>query len=616
MATPLVGGPLRSEGRKSTYTTTALKRWSCQSADELPGFLSTYECFANGGWWHDPNILAATGQGMEIEERKAWKGWWNEQIVQLVELSMQQKDALTVLLTGRAEGPFENIIKRMIKSRKLVFDLVCLKPEVGPNSQRFSSTMNFKQTFLEDLVITYKHADEIRVYEDRVKHVKGFREYFEKLNRVLQPGPPSAPRKPINAEVIQVAEETAFLPPVTEAAEVQRMINSHNKILTSTSGNTTKSPYGRLRIKRTIFFTAYLLSNTDSSRIITYVLNPLIPPNMSDSTEIKYLANAILITPRPPSKSIIDRVGGMGKTVRWRITDTGVFENKLWAAKVTPVLDSEIIYTENPEPIMVLAMRKSARPTDAGRIRNWQPVIEDNALVFDATVGQKMALMIEEEHPGDGEWETLPKSNNKRRLAHQNLREDEGAPLPAYLREGDGNNRATSPNTSSYANASMAPSSMRDREPGSRNYPPHPHPHTHSQTHPHAPHGPGDAHREYSPYHSRNNPPYPRHPGEGGGGGGSGAGGGRYYGDEGGPPPRRGGGAGANYRGSRGRGRGGRGRGRSRGGGGRDGASGSHQYRSLDDHVAGGSGSGGGYEGPGGGDERGYRGGGGPVMNY
>lgn len=91
--------------------------------------------------------------------------------VQLVELSMQQKDALTVLLTGRAEGPFENIIKRMIKSRKLVFDLVCLKPEVGPNSQRFSSTMNFKQTFLEDLVTTYKHADEIRVYEDRVKQL-------------------------------------------------------------------------------------------------------------------------------------------------------------------------------------------------------------------------------------------------------------------------------------------------------------------------------------------------------------------------------------------------------------------------------------------------------------
>lgn len=82
---------------------------------------------------------------------------------------MKQKDALTVLLTGRAEGPFADIIKRIVKSRKLSFDLVCLKPEVGPNSQRFSTTMNFKQTFLEDLVITYNQADEIRVYEDRPK---------------------------------------------------------------------------------------------------------------------------------------------------------------------------------------------------------------------------------------------------------------------------------------------------------------------------------------------------------------------------------------------------------------------------------------------------------------
>ncbi|OAX77566.1 hypothetical protein ACJ72_08134 [Emergomyces africanus] len=535
---------------------------------------------------------------------------------------MQQKDALTVLLTGRAEGPFENIIKRMVKSRKLAFDLICLKPEVGPNSQRFPTTMNFKQTFLEDLVITYKHADEIRIYEDRIKHVKGFREYFEKLNRALQTGPPAAARKPINAEVIQVAEEAAFLSPVTEAAEVQRMINSHNKVLTSTSGNTTKSPYGRLRMKRTIFFTGYLLSNVDSSRIINYVLNPLIPPNLSDSTDIKYMANSILITPRPVSKSILDRVGGIGKTVRWRITDTGVFENKLWAARVTPVLESEIIYTENPEPLMVLAMRKGARPMDASRIRNWQPVVEDNALVFDATVGQKMALKIEEEHADEGEWETLPFKNrsNKRKLIQQNLREDEGAPLPSYLRESNNNNNGSnsynnSNNANVNANSGSNNNNMRDREPTSRNYAPHPPAHT--QSYPHAPHGTNNAHQEYPPHHNRNNQSYPRHQGESAGGGG---GGGRYYGDDGPPPRRGGGGPSASYRGSRGRGRGGRGRGRGRGGGGggggRDGPPGSHHYRSLDDHTTGGGGGGGGYEGQGPGDDRGFGGGGGPVMNY
>ena len=32
------------------------------------GYLQTYEGFANGGWWHDRNILAATGEGADIEE--------------------------------------------------------------------------------------------------------------------------------------------------------------------------------------------------------------------------------------------------------------------------------------------------------------------------------------------------------------------------------------------------------------------------------------------------------------------------------------------------------------------------------------------------------------------
>jgi hypothetical protein len=84
-------------------------------------------------------------------------------------MSMEQKDALTVLLTGRSEAGFADVIKRMTASQKLDFDLIGLKPEVGPNGQRFATTMNFKQNFLEDLVLTYEQAEEIRVYEDRVK---------------------------------------------------------------------------------------------------------------------------------------------------------------------------------------------------------------------------------------------------------------------------------------------------------------------------------------------------------------------------------------------------------------------------------------------------------------
>ncbi|PLN80500.1 hypothetical protein BDW42DRAFT_186077 [Aspergillus taichungensis] len=377
------------------------------------GFLQAYESFANGGWWHDPNLLSATGEGAEKEEPRGWAGWWNEQIVQLVKLSMEQKDAVTVLLTGRGESGFEDIVKRMIKSRNLEFDLICLKPEVGPNNEMFSTTMEFKQTFLSDLIFTYEQADEIRVYEDRVKHVKHFREFFESLNRGLQF---SNPRKPLSAEVIQVAEGTLYLPPVTETAEVQRMINAHNLSLRDPALSRIKSPYGRLRIKRTIFYTGYLISNADSNHLIGQILNPMLPPGLAESNDLKYMANSILITPRPAPRSILDKVGGIGKKHSWQVTGTAVFENKIWAARLAPVPANEKFYTENPQPLVVLALRKGARPIDAGKIQNWHPVPADKALKFDTVVGEKVVLRVEEENPNEGEWESqFLNKNNKRR---------------------------------------------------------------------------------------------------------------------------------------------------------------------------------------------------------
>ena len=45
------------------------------------GLLQAEDSFVNGGWWHDDRILAATGQGVDKEEPRAWEGWWNENIV-------------------------------------------------------------------------------------------------------------------------------------------------------------------------------------------------------------------------------------------------------------------------------------------------------------------------------------------------------------------------------------------------------------------------------------------------------------------------------------------------------------------------------------------------------
>jgi len=89
--------------------------------------------------------------------------------VDLVRLSMKQDDALTILLTGRAENSFAEVIRRIVASKQLFFDMICLKPQAGPSNQRFGSTMNYKQAILADLIHTYKDASEIRIYEDRPK---------------------------------------------------------------------------------------------------------------------------------------------------------------------------------------------------------------------------------------------------------------------------------------------------------------------------------------------------------------------------------------------------------------------------------------------------------------
>ncbi|KAF2470359.1 uncharacterized protein BDR25DRAFT_334433 [Lindgomyces ingoldianus] len=426
--------------KMAVRTVTSLRRWSCDDKDlpsastikaihvydfdntlfasPLPnkhiwngstiGQLASPDVFVNGGWWHDSAILASTGEGVEKEEGRAWKGWWNEQIVTLVELSMQQKDALTVLLTGRSESGFSDLIKRIVKSRKLDFHMVCLKPAIGPANQKFKNTMEFKQELLKDIVYTYKDAEEIRIYEDRVKHTKAFREFFFNFNKDLMSTAVQQIRKPLTAEVVQVAENATQLDPVSEVAEIQRLINSHNALVKAGNAPRGTPPY---QIKKTVFYTGYMIPQAMTEKLISLVK---LPPGMPDS-DIRYLANSILITPKPCPKSILDKVGGIGNKVTWKVTGVSCFENKLWAARVEPVPKSQRYYSENPIPTIVLAIRKGGKPADAVRIVNWHPVPDEQSYKFESIVGEKVLLRVEEEQANESEWESyFPNKTHKR----------------------------------------------------------------------------------------------------------------------------------------------------------------------------------------------------------
>ncbi|KAK7753323.1 hypothetical protein SLS62_004613 [Diatrype stigma] len=382
------------------------------------GQLQSQDIFINGGWWHDARILAATGDGVEREEPRAWQGWWNEKIVELVQLSMKQRDALCVLLTGRSESGFADLLRRIAKSKGLEFDLIGLKPTVGPNSERFRNTMHFKQLFLEAVVETYKDATEIRIYEDRPRHVSGFRTFFSEYNQRLQSLGFQAPRAPIAAEVIQVADISTNLDPVVEVAEVQHLVNSHNALIGQRSQGGRRN---RLMIRKTVFFTSYMISPEDTKKLLGLV--PSLPSSSSaaaDGSELKLHANQIMISPRPVQKNILDKVGGMNARMKWEVVATGCFENSIWAVRVQPVPANARYHVENPIPFVILAIRKGARPADAARIQHWQPVPPEKTFVFETTVGEKVMLRIEPEPQQD--WSSN-NNNNEDGSANSNSNE-------------------------------------------------------------------------------------------------------------------------------------------------------------------------------------------------
>lgn len=118
------------------------------------------------------------------------------------------------------------------------------------------------------------------------------------------------------------------------------------------------------------------------------------------------MANSILIAPRPPNHQTLNKVGGKGRKLTWQVTGTAAFENKIWAVRVAPIPETEKYFTNDPVPIVVLAVRKGARPIDAGRIQNWQPVPPEKAFIFETVVGDKQTLRIEAEDSGDERYES------------------------------------------------------------------------------------------------------------------------------------------------------------------------------------------------------------------
>lgn len=157
----------------------------------------TTENLFGPGFWRDIRSLSlarndgdfaataptkATDLATKLVE-SAWDGWWNEDVVVEARRAIQDPQVLTVLLTGRRVHPFAGLVKQMLSTKGLAFDILGLRPDpASPSTDNngldfneipdtFLTTMDFKACFILHLRSKVTSLQEIVMWDDRPSHL-------------------------------------------------------------------------------------------------------------------------------------------------------------------------------------------------------------------------------------------------------------------------------------------------------------------------------------------------------------------------------------------------------------------------------------------------------------
>ena len=193
---------------------------------ELLGKLTSSE-LPNGGWWNEPEFLQAA---IEISRSKPRRFSWNEEIVKLAEGSYRAKDTLSIVLTGREEGKFHELIQCALQtvrshkecsSEEFRFNAVCLK-KTGISKY----TSEYKKELMHDFLEHYPSLRELTIYDDRVHQIDAFKSFFNSLD---------LPR--LQWFAIPVPPFTKPLPKEQELELVMEMVRKNNNRVINSSQN-------------------------------------------------------------------------------------------------------------------------------------------------------------------------------------------------------------------------------------------------------------------------------------------------------------------------------------------------------------------------------------------
>lgn len=317
-------------------------------------------------------------------ESIAWDGFWAEDIVASAKSAIASPDTLSVLMTGRSQAKFSDLIVKILNAKGLHFDLTVLKPEVTPTAQIVVDTAMFKCEFFREVMSTYSDARHLIIFEDRAKQAKKFQNFLENWTDSLRSQQDTS-RPPFDFQIDLVDPCSIALDPVDESRIISAMMSSSNA--TAALGS-KPSTYGHT-VEQIRKYTGYLISPSDATKLKQL----LVPPPHLEPEDIRPLADSIMLSFDTPRPDILARAGGMDAQQSWTTVSLGSRNDSIWAVRVQPV-EPDRPHPTDRNPIVILGHLPKTKTSEARGIDNWTPIPEEKRVRFGTTVRDRYVCRI------------------------------------------------------------------------------------------------------------------------------------------------------------------------------------------------------------------------------
>lgn len=284
-------------------------------------FIQSSKNLVMGSWWTNSQILRCTGEGYEHEIKTMWNGWWNESVVSLVKESFADPSVLTVLLSGRNEESFKDLISTMVQAKGLNFDILLFR------TSEFTNTLDFKKSCIENMLKRLTSCKYISLYDDRPHHVQMFRQFLKELSQRFYPD--------LSANVIEVFSVQKYLDPRKEVLLVTNLMESHNLAVTQNPALDKKL----LEMHEEHMYSGYCLTPESRNMLLDRFLETFmkILGTTHKRQKISYFCDCVVIVNEECHYTPFAYKNFYGDIVSWKVEAFGSHKNYLYL-KVRPIL--------------------------------------------------------------------------------------------------------------------------------------------------------------------------------------------------------------------------------------------------------------------------------------